>query len=104
MAKRSLYQKGKRDANEPEILEFLRARNVRYTQLAPGDGADLIVWISPMVLIEIKNPEQPPSKRRMTNDEYAACDYCTHNHIPYFVIETMDEISVILDRHFEGLA
>jgi len=103
MAKRSLYQKGKRDANEPEILEFLRARNVRYTQLAPGDGADLIVSIHPMEYWEIKNPAQPESARALTHCEYELLDYCTNMHIPYVVVETVDDAAHRINQYFERL-
>ena len=97
---KSLYKKGKRDANEPEILAYLKARNVRYTQLSPGDGADLIVSIHPMEYWEIKNPAHPPSKRKLTHDEYELLDYCTNMRIPYVVIETVDDAAHRIDQYF----
>ena len=103
MSKTSLYQKGKRDANEPEILAYLRTRNVRYTQLAPGDGADLIVSIQPMEYWEIKDPAQPPSKRKLTHCEYELLDYFTEMRIPYVVVETVEDAAHRIDQYFARL-
>lgn len=100
---KNVYATGKRDSNESEILAVLKARNVRYTQLKPGDGADLIVSIQPMEYWEVKNPAQPPSKRALTPDEYVLLDYCTTMHIPYVVIETAEEAVDRLNRYFERL-
>lgn len=101
--KRSLFKKGHRDANEQQILDLLNARNVRYTMLAPGDGADLIVWIAPIEAWEIKNADQPPSKRRLTDDEKELLEYCTHARIPYVVIETQDDANDRLNKYFERI-
>ncbi len=101
--KHSLYNKGKRDANEPEILALLNARNVRYLMLRPGDGADLLVCIHPAEFWEVKSPEQSPSKRRLTDDEKELLEYCTATHIPYVVIETQDDAAARLNNYFERL-
>ena len=95
-----MYETGNRDANEPEILAFLKARNIRYTQLKPGDGADLIIAIQPMEYWEIKNPAQPPSKRKLTHCEYELLDYCTNMRIPYVVIETVEDAAHRIDQYF----
>lgn len=100
---RSLYNRGKRDANEPDILDFLKARNVRYTQLSPGDGADLIVAIQPMEYWEIKNPAQSISDRKLTHCEYELLDYCTNMHIPYVVVETVEDAAHRIDEYFRRL-
>ena len=97
---KGMYETGNRDANEPEILAFLKARNIRYTQLKPGDGADLIVAIQPMEYWEIKNPAQPPSKRKLTHCEYELLDYCTNMRIPYVVIETVEDAAHRIDQYF----
>lgn len=102
MTKR-MYETGNRDDNEPEILAFLKARNIRYTQLKPGDGADLIVAIQPMEYWEIKNLAQPPSKRKLTHHEYELLDYCTNMRIPYVVIETVEDAAHRIDQYFMRL-
>lgn len=65
---------GKIDANQPLIVATLRKAGATVKSLASlGDGApDLLVgfrqknWI-----VEVKDPSQPPSKRRLTIDEKA---------------------------------
>lgn len=100
---KNLYNKGGRDDNEKEIREYLDVRNIRYIQLRPGDGADLIIGINPMEYWEIKNPAQPPSKRKLTDDERELLDYCTAMHIPYVVIETVEDAAHRMDKFFERL-
>jgi hypothetical protein len=101
--KHSLYNKGHRDANEQEILDLLNARNVAFTMLGPGEGADLIVWIHPMEAWEIKNPEQPANKQAMTEAERARLTYCTATHIPYCVIKTVEDAAHRLNEYFGRL-
>ena len=98
--KHSLYNKGKRDANEPEILDLLNARNVRYIMLRPGDGADLIVGIHPMEYWEVKNPEQPPNKRELTDAEKELQVYCIYTGIPFVVINSMDDAVIRLNKYY----
>jgi hypothetical protein len=100
---RPSFSSGKRDANEAQILELLDRRNIRYLQLHPGDGADLIVEIHPMIFVEIKNPEQPPSKRQLTEAEEEQRAYCTAARIPYHVIETPEQMAEIINQYFERL-
>lgn len=100
---KNLYNKGKRDKNEAEIREYLAARNIHNTQLMPGAGADLIVAIHPMEYWEVKDPAQPPSKRRLTDDERELLAYCTATHIPYVVIETVEDAAHRIDKFFERL-
>lgn len=100
---KNLYNKGKRDKNEAEIREYLKYRNIRNTQLMPGDGADLIVQIHPMEIWEVKDPAQPPSKRKLTDDEKNLMAYCTATHIPYVVIETIEDAAERIDKFFERL-
>lgn len=101
--KHSLYNKGKRDANEPEIIALLNARNVRYLMLRPGDGADLLVCVHPAEFWEVKSPAQPESKRRLTDDERELLAYCAATHIPYVVIETVDDAARRLNQYFGRL-
>ena len=100
MTKRSLFKSGARDLNEGEILALLNARNVRFVMLRPGDGADLLVMISPMELWEVKNPDQPESKRLLTQEERITMAYCLETGIPYHVIETVDDALYRLNLYF----
>lgn len=88
---RAAYNTGNRDRNEAEIIRVVKAMGVRVTKLKPGDGADLLIWVRPIQVWEIKNPEQAPSDRKLTGSELEALDYCAREGIPYRVIETVDE-------------
>jgi hypothetical protein len=94
------FSKGSRDTNEPAITEVLRRRHVPYAQLHEGDGADLLIMIAPMELWEVKNGSRSPSKRRLTEAERKAQEYCEDVGIPYVVIETPEDASERLDRYF----
>ncbi len=97
---KKIYSTGNRDDNEKIILEFLARHNIHNVQLKPGAGADLIVSIAPMEYWEIKNPSQPPSKRKLTNDEKHLLEYCTTARIPYVVIETIEDAAARIDQYF----
>lgn len=99
--KSSHFQTGKRDGNEKEIIALLNRRNVKYTQFKPGDGADLLIWIAPMELWEVKDPSQPLSKRMLTEAEMEARVYCENTGIPYIVITTVEEAVERLNMFFE---
>lgn len=66
--------RGKRvDRNQPEIVKQLRqipGVTVAHTHIV-GDGfTDLVIgYKRKNYLIEVKDPNQPPSKRRLTPDE-----------------------------------
>ena len=60
------------DANQPDIVKHLRAIGCSVKSIAAvGDGvADLLVGRRLVnVLIEVKDPSQPPSRRRLTPDQ-----------------------------------
>lgn len=56
-----------------------------------GHGApDFVVGANGInLLLEVKNPEQPPSKRRLTQDEQ---DFCNDWRGQYDVVETIDDV------------
>lgn len=97
---KNLHNSGKRDENEGEILALLRARNIKVTQFRPGDGADLLIWINPLIVVEVKNPKQPPSKRQLTEDEKETEQYCEGIGLPYYVVEYVEEVNDIINRYF----
>ena len=60
------------DRNQPQIVRELRRAGFSVQSLhTVGDGCpDILVGRQGMNwLFEIKNPEQPPSKRKLTDDE-----------------------------------
>ena len=94
------FKTGKRDANEKFIIALLNARNIKYVQFKPGDGADLLVLISPMELWEVKDPAQPPSKRELTDVEKEQMAYCKNTKIPYILIMTVEDAAERLNNYF----
>ncbi len=96
------FSKGHRDANEPEILLLLHSAGVPFIQLHEGDGADLLTLLSPVEFWEIKNPEQDPGKRRLTEAERRLMTYCHEHDIPYRVIETVEEALVAVNHSRGG--
>jgi hypothetical protein len=99
--KKSNFRTGQRDVNEKEIIELLNRRNVKWTQFKPGDGADLLIWIAPMEVWEIKNPLQQPSKQELTEVEKEAKAYCENTGIPFIIIMTVEEANQRLNLFFE---
>lgn len=85
------FNKGSRDRNEPSITELLRLRQVKYTYLHEGDGADLLIWVTPMEVWEVKDPAQPKSKRELTPVERDAQEYCATVGIPFVVMESVEQ-------------
>lgn len=90
-----------RDDNEPKITALLDAYQIQYSKGKPGDGYDLSIHIQPMELWEIKNPQQPPAKRKLTEVETLKQEYCRRHGIPYRVIEYSDQAQEILARYNE---
>lgn len=95
------FARGNRDANEPQITEYLRRANVKYCLLPEGAGADLLLYTSPMVLVEIKNPKHAPSKKRLSDLEKETMLHCQAQNIPYYVVETPEDLATFIN-HFIG--
>ena len=95
------HKRGNRDKNEKFITEFLRRANVRYSLMPEGVGADLLVFLSPLALVEVKNPEVPKSDRGLTETELEVKLHCEEMDIPYFVVETVEEMQTIINNWIE---
>ncbi len=96
------FARGNRDKNEPSITEYLRRANVRYCQLPEGAGADLLLYLAPMMLIEIKNPDVPKSERQPTELEAYTQVHCMDMGIPYHIVETPEEMATIVNAWIAG--
>jgi hypothetical protein len=60
------------DRNQPELVKALRMIGATVQSMAGiGEGCpDLLVgWQGRNVVLEVKDPLQPPSKRKLTTDE-----------------------------------
>lgn len=59
----------RRDTNEDEIVDALRAHGV-YVKKVNDEGAfDLLCWHGRTVLLEVKDGKKPPSARKLTDAE-----------------------------------
>lgn len=79
------------DRNQPEIVRALRSIGASVQTLhAVGKGVpDLLVWFrGQYALLEVKDHLQPPSKRRLTDDE---ADWHTRWQGPVHIVSTIEE-------------
>jgi hypothetical protein len=97
----SRFAVGHRDLNEPLILAVLARAGIGYIQLREGDGADVLVKDAPMYFVEIKNPAQKPSKRRLTDDELKLQAECKEKGIDYHVVEYPEHMLTIINSRRE---
>ena len=92
------FARGHRDRNEPQITEYLRRANVVYCLLPEGAGADILLYTSPMMLVEVKNPNVPKTDQELTDKEKEIKAHCDKTGIPYHVVFSPEEISVIINK------
>ena len=87
-----MRQRPRLDGNQQEMVRALRARGCSVQSLA-GVGAgvpDLLVGRGGVnVLVEVKDPARPPSKRRLTAAEQAWHDAWRGQSV---VAETVDDV------------
>lgn len=92
------HSRGNRDLNEKFITEYLRRANVRYTLLSEGAGADILIFLKPLILVEVKNPKQAPSAQLLTDAEKETKEYCDIMGIPYHIVKTPEEMAEIVNK------
>ncbi len=95
------FARGNRDKNEPQITEVLRRMNVRYVLLPEGAGADILVYLSPLMLVEVKNPNVPKSDQELSSLEKEVQEYCKERNIPYHVVKQPEEMAAIVNEWIE---
>lgn len=89
---------GNRDDNEPEFTLFLRTAQIKYALMPAGVGADILIELAPMFFVEVKNPDRPPSKRALTDEEKALQAHCIQEGIGYHVLEHVEALVEIVNR------
>lgn len=90
---------GRVDANQPQIVKDLRASGYSVVSLARvggGCGDILVGYRDHNLMFEVKDPSQPPSKRRLTDEEMQF-----HNDWKgqIDVIETIEQAFELIRRH-----
>ena len=87
----------KRDANERGILDALTDLGVWYCQMHREAGFDLLLaFRGRLYIVEIKDPAQPPSKRKPTANEGVTWGKLAYHGIPYAFCETLDDVLRII--------
>ena len=95
-----MRKRGKLDGNHTAVVAELRELGFSVQSLASiGDGCpDLLVGSAARnYLFELKNPEQAPSKRRLTDDEYA---WIAKWEGQARVVETTEQIVTVIRRSY----
>ena len=84
------------DTNQPEIVKAIRGMGATYqhTHQIPGALDGIIGYRGVDQRVEIKNPEKPPSARKLTELEEKEFDEW-HGRKPV-VIETTDDVLRVL--------
>lgn len=89
------------DANQPEIVEFLRKAGavVDIVSSLPGIGYDLICnYRGVVVLVEVKDGSRPPSERLLTDSEKAAA---LRHGSKFAVVESIKDAKGLLESMAE---
>jgi len=90
--------RGRVDANQGEIVKALRKAGVavHITSALGGGFTDLVAWCpatNVLALLEVKDPAQPPSKRRLTPDE-AAFAAVFPTHVVLTAVEALEAMGI----------
>lgn len=81
------------DKNQPDLVKQLRdlGAEVQHLHQLGGGAADLLVaYRGRWHVAEVKNPDQPPSKRKLTPDEREWHDHF-NPFAPVFIWETIED-------------
>jgi hypothetical protein len=92
------HSRGHRDDNEKYITPIIKQYGVDYHLMPEGIGFDILVFLQPMKCVEVKNPDQPPSHRKLTPCELERKATCDMLRIEYVVIETPEEMAECMVR------
>jgi len=89
--------RSKRDGNERQILDDLHQLGVWYRQMDRNAGFDLLLGFrGRLYAVEIKDPAQPPSKRRLTANEKQTVIELQNVDIDYWKCETLASVLAAL--------
>jgi hypothetical protein len=92
------HSAGSRDKNEKYITPIITQYGVDYWLMPEGIGFDILIFLQPMKCVEVKNPDQPPSARYLTQKEKARRELCDLLGIEYVIIETPEEMAAYMAR------
>ena len=86
----------RRDANEPEIVEFWRACGCLWIPMQPGQGFDgLLISSNGIHMVEIKNGQ---TNWKVTREENDLWGRMVDLHQDYSIIENLDQAIRLIGR------
>ena len=87
----------KPDANKAAIVRDLRMLGVWCLTMDRNAGFDLLLGFRGRLhAVEVKDPAQPPSKRRLTVNEQLTAAQMALVDVPHNVCETLDDVLRVL--------
>lgn len=85
----SLRHNNRVDGNQAAIVKLIRQLGAVWIPCVPPFGADgLVLWRKTVFIVEIKDSAQPPSKRRLTENEQKLKNLVTSAGCSYLVWES----------------
>lgn len=85
----------RRDDNEREIIDALRAAGAYVKQINDEGLADLLVWFGGRcMIVEVKDGKKPPSARKLTEAEQKFHDEYPGDNL--FIVNSVDEALALL--------
>jgi hypothetical protein len=86
------------DENQKEIVEALRKLGavVIHTHTLKNAFDVLVAYAGKLHIMEIKNPKQPPSKRKLTEGEAKLSEQLQQVRVKYNVVHSVDEAIAVL--------
>lgn len=84
----------KRDATEPVVVEYLRARGALVIRLSGKDTPDLLCgYAGRWICFEVKS-----AGGKVSEGQQAFIEAAAHKGLPAYVVRTIDEVAGHLDR------
>ena len=89
----------KRDANESHLLALARTAGAYVIRMHEDQGFDVLLLHRARVLIvEIKDEKKRPSSRKLTDNEANLQDICKSRKVPYYVVQSEQELLRLLNE------
>lgn len=91
-------RQARKDANDAKLARYATKKWGWFIiQLPIGSGADWLALLpgGHIELVEVKNPNRPPSARKLTKQELKLFEECIMRNIPYRIVENETHIDRI---------
>ena len=93
----------RRDDNDKPLRNYLKREWIfpkpHIIILEAGQGADwLLLSRGRLDIVEIKDPNKPPSDRTLTPDEQSLKEVCESLGIPYHLVMTEQDVDALMEN------